>query len=72
MWLVFLLGMSIVFIVLATTQLKIHPFLALLITAFGFGILSDMPLGEVVKSVSDGLGGTHRIRWAISPLPFPE
>lgn len=58
MWLVFLLGLSIVFIVLATTQLKIHPFLALLITAFGFGILSGMPLGEVVKSVNDGFGGT--------------
>ncbi len=58
MWLVILLLLSIVFIVLATTTLKMHPFLALLLTAFGFGILSGMPLLEVVKSVNDGFGGT--------------
>ena len=40
MWLLLLLVLAIVFIVLATTTLKLHPFLALLITAFGFGILS--------------------------------
>ncbi len=58
MWLLVLLVFSIVFIVLATTRLKLHPFLALLITAFGFGILSGMPLPEVVKSVNEGFGGT--------------
>lgn len=58
MWLLLLLVVSIVFIVLATTRLKLHPFLALLITAFGFGILSGMPLQDVVKSVNDGFGGT--------------
>lgn len=58
MWLLLLLVLSIVFIVLATTKLQLHPFLALLITAFGFGILSGMPLPEVVKSVNDGFGGT--------------
>jgi GntP family gluconate:H+ symporter len=30
----------------------------LLVTAFAFGILSGMPLGDVVKSVNDGFGGT--------------
>ena len=58
MWLLLLLALAIVFIVLATTTLKLHPFLALLITAFGFGILSGMPLPDVVKSVNDGFGGT--------------
>ena len=58
MWLVVLLGFSILFIVVATTQLKLHPFLALLITAFGFGILSGMPLAELVESVNSGFGGT--------------
>jgi GntP family gluconate:H+ symporter len=58
MWLLLLLVLAIVFIVLATTTLKLHPFLALLITAFGFGILSGMPLPDVVKSVNDGFGGT--------------
>jgi H+/gluconate symporter and related permeases len=58
MWLVALLVLSIVFIVLATTRLKMHPFLALLLTAFGFGILSGMPLKDVVDSVNKGFGGT--------------
>ena len=58
MWLVVLLGFSILFIVVATTQLKLHPFLALLITAFGFGILSGMPLAELVDSVNSGFGST--------------
>lgn len=58
MWLVALLLLSIAFIVLATTRLKMHPFLALLITAFGFGILSGMPLNAVVDSVNQGFGGT--------------
>lgn len=58
MWLVVLLVAAIAFIILATAKLKMHPFLALLITAFGFGILSGMPLQDVVKSVNDGFGGT--------------
>ena len=58
MWLIVLLLPSIVFIVFATAKLNMHPFVALLITAFGFGILGGMPLVEVVKSVNAGFGGT--------------
>ncbi len=58
MWLVVLLVLAIAFIIFATAKLKLHPFLALLVTAFGFGILSGMPLEEVVKSVNAGFGGT--------------
>lgn len=58
MWLIVLLVLSIIFIVLATTRLKMHPFLALLLTAFGFGIFSGMPLSDVVDSVNKGFGGT--------------
>ena len=43
MWLSVLLLLSIVFIVFATAKLNMHLFLALLITAFGFGILGGMP-----------------------------
>ncbi|MBE3068741.1 MAG: GntP family permease [Planctomycetes bacterium] len=52
------LAACIVFIVAATTWLKIHPFLALLMAAFGYGVLSGMPLAEVVNSVNDGFGKT--------------
>ncbi|MBN2753033.1 MAG: GntP family permease [Rhodospirillaceae bacterium] len=58
MWLIILLVFAIAFIIFATAKLKLHPFLALLLTAFGFGILSGMPLEEVVKSVNAGFGGT--------------
>ncbi|HSO42397.1 MAG TPA: SLC13 family permease, partial [Rhodospirillales bacterium] len=58
MVLVILLLASIAFIIFATARLQMHPFLALLITAFAFGILSGMPLADVVKSVNDGFGGT--------------
>lgn len=58
MWLVLLLGLSIAFIIVATTRLSLHPFLALLLTAFGFGLLSGMPAAEVVGAVNAGFGGT--------------
>lgn len=58
MFLFVLLVVAIAFIIFATARLKLHPFLALLIAAFGFGILSGMPLADVVKSVNDGFGGT--------------
>jgi len=59
MWLVILLLLSVVFIIVATTKLKLHPFLALLISAFGYGIFcGKMSLADVVKSVNSGFGGT--------------
>ncbi len=56
MGLVTLLVLSVLFIVLATVKLKLHPFLALLLAAFGFGIAAGMPLKGVVKSVNTGFG----------------
>lgn len=62
MWLIVLLVVAIAFIVLATSRLKLHPFLALLIAAFGYGILSRSASGGslagVVKSINDGFGET--------------
>lgn len=59
MWLLILLLLSVVFIVVATTKLKMHPFLALLIAAFGYGVgCGKMTLEEVVSSVNEGFGGT--------------
>ncbi len=59
MWLVILLLLSVVFIIVATTKLKMHPFLALLISAFGYGIFcGKMLLADVVKSVNSGFGST--------------
>lgn len=59
MWLVILLVLSVIFIILATTRLKLHPFLALLIAAIGYGLLCrKMSLEDVITSVNTGFGGT--------------
>lgn len=58
MGLLLLLLISVVFVVGATVKLKLHPFLALIIVAFAFGIVSGMPLADVASSVNEGFGGT--------------
>lgn len=58
MLLIVLLLISILFIVISTSKFHLHPFLALLFAAVGFGLLSSMPLPEIVKSINGGFGGT--------------
>ncbi|MER2261403.1 MAG: GntP family permease [Psychrobacillus sp.] len=55
LFLVILLG--VIFVVVSTAVLKLHPFLALLIGAFFVGIASGMPLLTVVENVNSGFGG---------------
>lgn len=56
--LVVLLLAAIVFIVISTTKLKLHPFLALIIAAIAYGLFSGVPLTEIIKSVNNGFGNT--------------
>ncbi len=59
MWLLILLLLAVVFIIIATTKLNLHPFLALLMAAFGYGVLcGKMSLEQIVESVNAGFGGT--------------
>ncbi|MBW2295528.1 MAG: GntP family permease [Deltaproteobacteria bacterium] len=58
MTLLSLLAAAIVFIVIATTRLGLHPFLALLLAAIGFGLLAGMPAADVIAAVNAGFGGT--------------
>lgn len=58
MWSVLLLGASIALIVLMTTYLRLHPFAALLVAAFFFGVLEGMPLGDILTAVNEGFGQT--------------
>lgn len=58
MWLVICLILVIVFIIVATSVLKLHPFLSLLAAAFGFGLLTGMPLDTIIDAVNTGFGGT--------------
>ena len=58
MYTILLLLFSIAFIIVSSTRLKLHPFLALLAATFIFGICSGMPLDELVKTINQGFGGT--------------
>ncbi|MGE5294361.1 MAG: GntP family permease [Solirubrobacterales bacterium] len=59
MWLLILLGLAIVFIVVSTTRFKLHPFLALLLAAFAYGVASGkMSLADVAAAVNTGFGNT--------------
>ena len=58
MLLIVFLFISVLFIVVSTSKLHLHPFLALLFAAVGFGLCARMPLSEIVKSINSGFGGT--------------
>lgn len=59
MWLIVLLFLAIGFIIFTTTRLQWHPFFALLMAAFGYGLLSGtMSADEVLSSVNRGFGDT--------------
>ncbi len=56
---VILLLLAVAFIIVTTTKLKLHPFLALLLAAMLYGITcGTMTLKEVVESINAGFGGT--------------
>ena len=48
----------ILFIVISSTRLNIHPFLSLIIAAFLFGLLTGMPLEKIIETINSGFGGT--------------
>lgn len=54
--LVALTGISLLLFLVIRT--KLHAFVALLLVSLLVGILAGMPLGEVVKSMQSGMGGT--------------
>lgn len=52
-----ILGLSIVFIVLATAKFKVHPFLALIVAAYGVAFASGMAPLEIGSTIRSGFGG---------------
>lgn len=52
-----ILIVSILFIIYMTAKVNLHAFLVLLLAAFGVGILSGMPLMDVIDAVTGGFGG---------------
>jgi GntP family gluconate:H+ symporter len=58
MLLIILLVLAVLFIIVSTNRLRLHPFLALLRAAILYGLFSGMPLGELVESINGGFGNT--------------
>jgi len=58
MKLIILLALSVVFIIISTSKYKLHPFLALLFAATGFGLFSGMPLNKLIDSINEGFAET--------------
>lgn len=51
-------ALGIVFIVVATTRFKLHPFLALLVTAYALGLASGLTPAQVITALTGGFGRT--------------
>ena len=49
---------AVLAIILMTTKLKIHAFLALFIISICYGIFAGMPYSEIILSINEGFGGT--------------
>ncbi|AOS45313.1 DsdX permease [Lacunisphaera limnophila] len=52
------LALGIAFIVIATTRWKLHPFLALLVTAYGVGLASGLGPEQALTALTGGFGRT--------------
>ena len=52
-----LLG-AIAFIVVMTARVRLHPFLVLLLTSLGVGLLAGVPAAQVVSAMTSGFGST--------------
>ncbi|KOH43292.1 GntP family permease [Sunxiuqinia dokdonensis] len=50
------LFVAVLFIILGTTKLKMHPFLVLLLATYGVGFMAGMPAVEIGKIITDGFG----------------
>ncbi|MDH3001489.1 gluconate transporter [Chelonobacter oris] len=55
--LVILLIAGILFIVISTAKYKLHPFIALLLTAYAIALFSGLPIADTVKTITTGFGG---------------
>lgn len=54
---VLLLG-AIAFIVLMTAKVRLHPFIVLLLTSIGVGLIAGLPAQRVISAVTTGFGNT--------------
>lgn len=55
-WLLIVLAISIVFIIIGTTKLKIHPFIVLLLASYLAGSLAGLPIEKIAGTIAAGFG----------------
>jgi len=56
LWLILVLIISVLFIILGTTRLKLHPFVTLLLASYLAGALAGLPLETIAGSIARGFG----------------
>ena len=57
-WTLTLLLIAVVWIIIGTTKLKLHPFFVLLYAAIGLGILAEIPANTLIPLITKGFGKT--------------
>ncbi len=55
-WLIIVLLVSVLFIILGTTKLKLHPFIVLLLASYLAGAMGGLPFGDIASAISTGFG----------------
>ena len=55
-WLVFVLLVSVLFIIVGTTKLKLHPFIVLLFASYLAGAMAGLPLEKIATTIATGFG----------------
>jgi GntP family gluconate:H+ symporter len=55
-WLIIVLLVSVLFIILGTTKLKLHPFIVLLFASYLAGAMAGLPLDKIAATIATGFG----------------
>lgn len=55
-WLLIVLAVSVLFIVLGTTKLKLHPFIVLLLASYLAGAMAGLPIDKIAGTIATGFG----------------
>ncbi len=55
-WLIIVLLVSVLFIILGTTKLKLHPFIVLLFASYLAGAMAGLPIEKIATTIATGFG----------------
>lgn len=55
-WLLIVLAVSVLFIILGTTKLKLHPFIVLLLASYIAGAMAGLPIEKIAGTIATGFG----------------